>query len=59
MSASILECGGKRIATPLWLRARAKRDEVRKPVVLVRSNAPSALRFAGAVHDLAVTWTNS
>jgi len=45
-SAAILDCGGKRSATPLW-------PGVWKPLsASCRAKAPSSLRFAGAVQDV-------
>ena len=48
-----MECGGKRSATPLWLRAeRAPEPEatVRPPPAPPKAIAPSPLRSAGALH---------
>ena len=47
----ILDCGGKRSATPL---SRA-RSEVSTPKSPARSKAPSPLRSAGAVQNLSAT----
>jgi hypothetical protein len=46
--ASILDCGGKRSATPL----SSARCGFEASTVLLRSKAPSTLRSAGAVQDV-------
>jgi hypothetical protein len=44
-----MDCGGKRSATPLL--PAGKTGVI--PKIFVRSKAPSSLRFAGAVQNLA------
>src|SRR5690242_15936844 len=48
-SGRVLDCGGKRSATPL---SHARRFSV-IPTVFARSKAPASLRFVGAVQNLA------
>jgi hypothetical protein len=60
--AKILECGGKRSATPLWIGwgLACSQSLIQQisflPEVVPQTKAPSPLRSAGALHKASLTF---